>query len=218
MQQYQIVGLCLPTITAKDSAQSKPGAVMKRMALILLITFIPTGSALSQRPGAFDSGTLLNLFSWAARLTDRHHLENVPLPPSRALSARQINERICPENPDVCGRYAAFYAVQTREIIYRNTLDKRHLLDRAYLVHEFVHYLQHLEQGTAVNLTCQTILKNEKQAYFAQAIYRRRHGNSQAMNILGKLGTCPPVDSETNTPIQAQLPSAIISRPQTYSN
>ncbi len=83
--------------------------------------------------------------------------------------------QVCPEEPRKCRQLVAAYSIERREILYRESLDPARVFDRSFLVHEYVHYLQHQDYGDQVNVSCQRILDNEREAYAAQAAYLRRH-------------------------------------------
>ncbi len=76
-------------------------------------------------------------------------------------------------------------------ILYRNTFDFQNALDRSYIVHELVHFLQHTSKGERLNENCRVIRDNERQAYIAQSRYLSRRGESFPIDEMMKLTYCP---------------------------
>jgi len=138
-----------------------------------------------------EQSQLLALFQWAARLTQRSLPDDLTLPVVVALTVEQINQRVCPDKPKRCRPIAAAYGIEHRDIIYRDSLDLTRLLDRSYLLHEVVHFLQHQDQRDAVNASCEQILVNEREAYRVQAAFLREHGIYHRVGLeLGRI-RCP---------------------------
>ncbi len=149
------------------------------------------GTARTERRD-FDVRVMSNLAGWAARLSGRELPQDYAVPIARRLAPGELGRRVCPEHPEDCRQVAAAYDIRRREIIYHHALDPRIPLDRSYLVHELVHSLQHREAGEMLNVSCETILGNEQQAYTAQALYLRLHGSNHPVGLELASRKCPP--------------------------
>ena len=158
---------------------------LRQMLMLGLAMIVALVCLVTPTPGTAESDTSSNqalpnqqvwaLFHWAARLTRRSLPDDLTLPTLVPMSAEQINERVCPRAPKRCRPIAAAYGIEHRDIIYRESLNLSRLIDRSYLLHEAVHFLQHLEQRESINASCEQIRANERQAYRAQAAYLRAH-------------------------------------------
>lgn len=136
------------------------------------------------------SHSLAQLLRWAARLTGRPVIDNLALPRLVSLSPLALRQQVCPGRPDACTTLVAAYWMGEQSILFRNTFDFRNARDRSYIVHELVHYLQHLENGDQVTQSCETILANERQAYVAQYKYLLKRGESFPIDEMMKLSYC----------------------------
>ncbi|MFK7962451.1 MAG: hypothetical protein AB8C46_00645 [Burkholderiaceae bacterium] len=148
------------------------------MIIALACLFTPTpgsaqSDASSEQPLATEQ--VRALFLWAAHLTRRSLPDNLTLPVLVPMPVEQINALVCPQSPNRCRPVAAAYGITHRNIIYRESLNLSRVIDRSYLLHEAVHFLQHLEQREAINASCRQIRANERQAYRAQAAFLRAH-------------------------------------------
>jgi len=154
----------------------------------------PVSPSSSIKPPAakkFNEQNLDRLLQWAARLTNRKYPLAVKVPRVIAANSTQLSATICPDSPKACASVAAAYSVAEGSIVHRDTFDARRVLDRSFLVHELVHFLQHLEQGVELNLSCQVILSNETEAYLAQHAYLRRFGRPVPPGLYPSQVRCP---------------------------
>ncbi|MFK7962325.1 MAG: hypothetical protein AB8C46_00015 [Burkholderiaceae bacterium] len=139
----------------------------------------------------FDADHLKRLLQWAAQLTGREYPLAIDVPPVQATSADALGRTVCPDAPHTCARVAAAYDVGEGRIIHLETFDARRVLDRSFIVHEMVHFLQHLEQGVELNATCHVIRANEAEAYRAQFAYLRRYGRHIPQRLRIPRVRCP---------------------------
>ena len=93
----------------------------------------------------------------------------------QAVSKSELLNRTCP-NRSRCGDVVASYLINEGRIIYDSSLNLSGDVGKSFLVHEFVHVLQHLRQGSSVNEDCMTIHRNEMAAYSAQARWLSERG------------------------------------------
>lgn len=167
----------------------------------------PVSPSASIKPSAakkFNEHNLERLLQWAAQLTNRQYPSSAKLPSVIAASPNQLKTAICPDSPKACAGVAAAYNVAEGSIVHRDTFDARRVLDRSFLVHELVHFLQHLEQGVELNLSCEVIRANETEAYLAQHAYLRRFGRPVPPGLYPSQGRCPP-SLEANAPLEKSL-------------
>ncbi len=161
------------------------------IGLLLISGVAVNASAYQQMPPRVVSGPE-GLLRWAARISHRKLPENIAPPQLIALSDRAMREMVCPDVPDGCASLAAAYSIKTGVIYYRESFSLDKLLHRSYLVHEMVHFLQHLDLGEKVNDSCRRIFRLEREAYGVQAAYLRRHGSIHAGQAMPRAVACQP--------------------------
>lgn len=118
---------------------------------------------------AADPVLLLDLLAWASRLSGLPAPAQVP--PVIALTPAALAERVCPQAPGQCRGLVAVYDTERREVLHQDSLDLRDETDQSFIVHEFVHHLQHLAQGDTLFDGCDAVLRAETAAYAAQNRY-----------------------------------------------
>jgi len=141
------------------------------------------------RSNASDPDSMLR---WVSRISQRPIPVGVRPPAVVAMSRQSLAAVVCPASPDDCGSLAAAYSLKTGKILYRASFDLGDSLHRSFIIHEMVHFLQHLEQKEQVTDTCQQIVRNEREAYRVQAKYLRRHGNTLATLGFPRRMSCQP--------------------------
>ena len=134
----------------------------------------------------------LKLIRWASMITRRRVPLGIVPPRLTPTPAGELAAMVCPDRPDRCRTMAATYSLETGIIHYRESFDMRRVVDRSYLVHELVHWLQHVDQGAEATRTCEMIVRNEREAYEVQAVYLRRHGSALANQLIPRSMTCKP--------------------------
>jgi hypothetical protein len=114
-----------------------------------------------------------DLMGWAVRLTG--------LPPSAdrpdviALPPADLAATVCPDAPSSCRGLVAVYDTERIRVLVRDTLDLRELSAQSFIVHEFIHHLQHRAQGAGLLSACEQVMVAERQAYEAQNRFLRQH-------------------------------------------
>jgi hypothetical protein len=116
-----------------------------------------------------DMELMQDLMAWAVRLSGLP--APAALPRLTALSEAALSHRVCPDEPRHCRTLMAVYDTDRQEVLYRNSLDLRDETDQSFLVHEFVHHLQHLREGDALFSDCPRVVAAEAQAYAVQNRY-----------------------------------------------
>jgi hypothetical protein len=142
------------------------------------------------RPGCADRELRADLLGWAARLSGLPAAAEPP--PMRAYSPEALAWRVCPERPQACRNLVAVYDIGLATVLYRDTLDLREPTGRSFIVHEFVHHLQHRALGDRIGATCEDVVAAERQAYAAQDGYLRRHGGMLPVGTGLRTMHCPP--------------------------
>lgn len=151
----------------------------------------PAVTDAARSSGQLTERALKQLLRWAARLSRLPLPEDPELPRLVSLSPESLSRRVCPHSPGHCGSLVAAYRVTDGVILYRDTFDFHSALDRSYIVHELVHFLQHINTGDRLNENCDIIRDNERQAYIAQSRYLSRRGESFPIDEMMKLTYCP---------------------------
>jgi hypothetical protein len=138
---------------------------------VISVSLAVVGSGSSAQTGRDepDPALLNDLLQWASRLSG---MPLAPvLPAVQALSPDDLARRVCPDEPANCRTLVALYDTDRREVLYRNTLDLRDETDQSFIVHELVHYLQHLRDGDELFSSCERVLAAETAAYAVQNRY-----------------------------------------------
>lgn len=136
-----------------------------------------------------------DLIAWALRLSGRLVRPAGPPPSLSALPPAELSRRVCGEDPRPCHGLVAAYGTEQRDILYRDTLDLRDPTDQSFVVHELVHWLQHAEQGDAIEANCAAVLANETEAYRVQNDYLARFRQWQRVGEILRFAHCPDARS-----------------------
>ena len=144
----------------------------------------------SSRTKAPDAKSTYGLLRWAARLTGRELPAGTKPPPLVALPLRQLNKRVCPNQPTDCASVVAAYGIEDGVILHSDKLNMIDPIDRSFLLHELVHFLQHQEEGEQVVRSCESILRWERHAYVAQSRYLSKSGHPFPIDEMMKLTYC----------------------------
>lgn len=146
----------------------------------------------SQQPRkAPNAKSLFALLRWAARLTGRELPAGIKPPALVGLPIDQLKRRVCPERPTNCASVVAAYGLKDGAILHSDKIDMSDPIDRSYLLHELVHFLQHQEAGEQVTSSCESILRWERHAYVAQSRYLAKSGHPFPIDEMMKLTYCP---------------------------
>jgi hypothetical protein len=136
---------------------------------------------------------LPTLLAWALFLTG--YEDPGMYPPVNFASTTVLNEMICPRAPAGCGILGVF---ADGEIYLNEEFDlKENAYARSILVHEIVHWLQHLnnEYGSGTYEACVAANRREVEAYGVQNAYLRQAERSSI-----KVGNNPPACARYYTP------------------
>lgn len=174
----------LLAFSAAARAAERAGGYPK--AQVAKVTRAPTHA---NRPKPSDADSMLR---WASKTSQRPIPVGVKPPALVAMTPESLAAAVCPENPEECTTIAAAYSLKTGRILYRASFDLDDSLHRSFIVHEMVHFLQHLEQKEQATETCRQIVRNEREAYRVQARYLRRYGNTLATLGFPRRMTCQP--------------------------
>ena len=145
------------------------GRELSRIAWGLCLAVAVATASGQPRLGSVDPALLTDLLQWAGRLSA---LPDPPaMPGIRALPVAELRRRVCPERPGDCRTLVAVYDTDERQVLYVDTLDLEDLADQSFIVHEMVHYLQHLRDGDRLFAGCVQVMAAETQAYEVQNKY-----------------------------------------------
>lgn len=89
---------------------------------------------------------------------------------------QQMQQEICPTDPNNCYNLAAYYNTEKNEIIYDEVLDIDSNHDNSFIVHEIVHSLQYFHNGDAIFKDCKATKATELEAYDVQNRYLKKMG------------------------------------------
>ncbi|MDP4299359.1 DUF6647 family protein [Leptothrix discophora] len=137
-------------------------------------------------PELFD-----DLVGWAVRLSGRGAAPESIRPTVQRLDAAGIARRVCPETPRSCQGLVGVYGSHDRTILLRDDLDLRDPTDQSFLVHELVHWLQHLADGDAIDASCRRVMAHEAEAYRVQNLYLARFRQWRRVGEVMRYMHCP---------------------------
>lgn len=89
---------------------------------------------------------------------------------------QEMQNEICPTDPNNCYNLAAFYNTEKNEIIYDEVLDIESNHDNSFIVHEIVHSLQYFHKGDSIYKDCLASKETESEAYEVQNKYLKKMG------------------------------------------
>jgi hypothetical protein len=193
----------------KDRSGMGPGAwAAGRWALGL---WIAASTALADAPAhkpALDMALMTELLQWAGRLSG---LPVAPaLPELHALAAADLAQRVCPQRPGDCRTLVAVYDTDQRMVLYRDSLDLRDETDQSYIVHELVHYLQHLRDGDRLFANCEQVMAAETLAYGAQNKYLAHFKQWRRVGEMLRFTHCQQADADPE--YRPDQPAALAGR------
>lgn len=130
--------------------------------------------ALPVRAASLDDGRLSDLLDWAVQLSGRPLPAGVQRPPIERLGSAELAEVVCGGDAERCRNVVAAYDTGRRRIVYLDSLDMANAADRSFILHELVHYLQHLQRGDDFSTSgCEAVVASEREAYRVQNKYLR---------------------------------------------
>lgn len=195
-----------------DMPRLAPRTPWHRMAaptLALTLTGLSSmaAPAAATHPRA-DPALLHDLMGWASRFSGL--ASPATLPRLQALSATDLAQRVCPEQPHHCRTLVAVYDTDTQSVLYADTLDLRDETDQSFLVHEFVHYLQHLQHGNSLFADCPAVMAAEAQAYAVQNRYLAHFKQWRRVGEVLRFTHCHAAAAEPT--VRPGEPAALTSR------
>jgi hypothetical protein len=138
----------------------------------------PTSGARLTDP--VDRESLLDdLMAWAVRLSGLPPAHDRP--PVIPMSAQALSATACPDDPRPCSGLVALYDTERVRVLIRDSMDLDDPSAQSFVVHEFVHHLQHRAQGPALTSRCESVIAAEVQAYGAQNTFLAR--NRQLLRV-----------------------------------
>lgn len=146
--------------------------------------------ALLPRHARVDPELAMDLIDWAVRMSGRTAPTKGSMPLLEPLSAEELSRTVCPNRPQSCRGLVAAYDTDRRRIVYRDTLDMRDPTDQSFIVHELVHWMQHLARGPALEETCDSVLAAEREAYEVQNRYLARFKQWQRVGEVLRFTFC----------------------------
>lgn len=151
---------------------------MQKLALFLMTLFVVSSATAYPR---LENPELLDYFlSKAIRLSGLPSLTAKQLPPLFLVSVQELNQEVCPEDPQNCRNLAAVFDDLGYRVLIRNDFDLSDNFapyDYSFVIHELVHVLQYRHQGPEIFRNCQAIYNTELQAYTAQDQYLKEEGD-----------------------------------------
>lgn len=153
----------------------------------------PTSGARPADPADRES-LLADLMAWAVRLSG---LPPAPdRPPVIPLSAQALSATACPDDPRPCSGLVALYDTDRVRVLIRDSMDLDDPSAQSFVVHEFVHHLQHRAQGPALTSRCESVIAAEVQAYGAQNTFLARHRRLLRVGDLLRRMHCDTADGD----------------------
>ncbi len=110
-----------------------------------------------------------------------------------ALPEADLKKIVCVDVAEnACRGLVAAYEPARQRIVYLNTLDMRLPLDRSFIVHELVHWLQHRDGQAHADAACSAVYAAEREAYAAQNRYLHHYKVGRRMGGVLNFVACPP--------------------------
>ncbi|NBU59367.1 MAG: hypothetical protein EBS23_06305 [Betaproteobacteria bacterium] len=130
------------------------------------------------------------LLPLAAKLSGYPIIPIADLPPIRQLPVAEISREICPDDAKGCEGMVAIFDTERYQILIRDNLDLDNPSDNSFLLHEFVHVLQHKAKGDEIFIDCPTTMKTETEAYRVQNVYLGMEGQFMRVGDALAFMTC----------------------------
>ena len=143
---------------------------------------------------SLDKELLADLLMAAIRISQLPAIAADELPPVIPVSAQQLIEKVCPEQPERCRNMAALFDTEAYEIYVRKPVDTRNPITLSFIVHEMVHVLQFRQGGHGRFETCEAVLSGEQQAYKVQNVFLNENGSDWREGFSLRFMTCPPAE------------------------
>lgn len=165
------------------------------LAAGLMMTPVGVGAQIrvAPQPGRYaqvSAELAQDLLGWAQRLSGRQPVTGQTPPRLEPLDDEMLARTVCPDHPGACRGLVAAYDTDRRRIIYRASLDMRDPTDQSFIVHELLHWLQHVERGKALEASCESMLDAEREAYAVQNQYLSRFKQWQRVGDVLRFTFC----------------------------
>lgn len=147
-----------------------------------------------------DPELLQDLIDWAVRLSGRDRPAPGAAPTLQALPDAALAQAVCPLAPQGCRGIVAAYDTDRRHIVYRASLEMHEPTDQSFIVHELVHWLQHLQTAGDFEGSCESVLAAEHEAYDVQNRYLARFKQWQRVGDVLRFTFCPAGASSAGEP------------------
>jgi hypothetical protein len=153
-----------------------------------------------------------DLMAWAVRLSGLPRAADRPEVISVSLAS--LTATVCPDDPASCRGLVAVYDTERIRVLVRDTLDLRELSSQSFIVHEFIHHLQHRAQGAALTSGCEQVMAAERQAYEAQNRFLQQHRQMLRVGEMLRGMRCDRADASEPTvePIGSRGTGALSAR------
>lgn len=133
------------------------------------------------------------LIGWAAHFAERPNPPDGEQPEFVPLSDAQFEPAVCADSPFECRAVLAAYDAAGSRVLYRSRLNMDDALDRSFIVHELVHWLQHRHANVQPPTeTCQVRRRAEVEAYAVQNRYLKHYQRGRFVGEALAAMVCPP--------------------------
>ena len=183
--------------TAADPSLGRtPASARARLAGVALAAALaaagPAQAGCDRHPQACADGDLVaDLLGWASRLSGLPPAPAGQAPSWAARPQAELARVVCGERAADCRGLVAAYDTERRHIVYDAALDLRDPTDQSYLLHELVHYLQHLSLGERLHESCEAVVASERAAYAVQNRYLERFKQWRRVGEAMRYAACP---------------------------
>lgn len=157
---------------------------MKKASLILFFLFLAPSLGFSdaspQWPQVTDPELIQIWLEQASHLTGLPAISLSQAPPIFQVSKQDLNQEVCPEDPQNCRNLAAVFDDLHYRVLILADFDLSQNFqpyDESFIIHELIHALQYHRRGPEIFHGCQAIYETEKQAYTAQDLYLKKQGD-----------------------------------------
>lgn len=174
----------------KPRPSSREGLSFYPILVAVPLMLFSVAAAAQDERSLSESDDTHRMLRSASEFSSRPIPANGKQPALISMSAESLASKVCPQNPGRCSSLFAAYSLETGNIMYRASFDLKNRFYRSFIVHEMVHFLQHLEQDEQMTKTCQQVMRNEREAYRVQAGYLKQHGNGFATRGFPRRMSC----------------------------
>lgn len=185
-----MINTCYRSMACTPRLSSREGFSVYLILVMAALMLFSVATAAQGKRSLSESDDTHRMLRSASEFSSRPIPGNGKQPVLIPMSAESLAAEVCPENPGRCSSLFAAYSLETGNIMYRASFDLKNRVYRSFIVHEMVHFLQHLEQDEQMTKTCQQVMRNEREAYKVQAEYLKQHGNAFATKGFPRRMSC----------------------------